>query len=143
MTIHIEPCDDATRITPILRILRNSIPEDVFRARLKCALKTGYNTMIATAPNGAQGCLGYRISHDVCWGKTFYIDDLVVQSDARGQGIGAALIEAAKSKAHALNCDHIRLCSGLTRADAHRFYEHNGFQKSSLQFSYALPDGEN
>jgi len=41
------------------------------------------------------------------------------------------------------NCDHVRLCSSLSRSRAQRFYERNGFDRTSLQFSCAIQDGEN
>jgi len=137
MNVSVQHSDDIDTIAPLLRILRDGLADDVFHARLERALVGGYRVLIAAD----QACLGYRITHDVFWGKTLFIDDLVVRPDMRSSGIGNALLNAAKAEARAHGCDHIRLCSGLTREQAHRFYEQNGFARTSLQFCYTLTDG--
>ncbi len=137
MSISVQHSDNIDTIAPLLKVLRDGLADDVFHDRLKRALDNGYRVLIAED----QGCLGYRITHDVFWGKTLFIDDLVVRPDMRNFGIGKALLNAAKQEASAHGCDHIRLCSGLTRQQAHRFYEQNGFARTSLQFCYALTDG--
>lgn len=137
MSIEIDPCEDIAVIAPILKLLRGGFEEDMFQQRLTRALNNGYRCFVAS---NARGLLGYHVSYDVFWGKTLYIDDLVVEPNHRSAGIGAHLVEHAKREARALECDHIRLCSGLTRADAHRFYEQNGFAKSSLQFAYSFSE---
>lgn len=143
MTLQIEHCKDVSVIAPILKVLRNTLADGVFDSRLERGLQEGYRVLIAKDSNAVEGCLGYRIVYDVYWGKTLYVDDLVVRPEARGKGTGAALLKDAKTEAAEHRCDHVRLCSGLSRADAHRFYEKNGFARTSLQFFYALEDGEN
>ena len=138
MSQEIDHCEDIDVIAPILKLLRGTVANDLYHTRLEQALSNGYRCFVTS---DASALLGYHIAHDVFWGKTFYIDDLVVEPKQRGSGIGAHLLERAKREARALDCDHIRLCSGLARADAHRFYEQNGFAKSSLQFSFSLSEG--
>lgn len=138
MSVEIDLCEDIEIIAPILKLLRGAIEDDLFYDRLKQALNNEYRCLVA---RDARGLLGYHVTYDVFWGKTFYIDDLVVQPDQRSAGIGAQLLERAKLEARVLNCDHMRLCSGLSRPDAHRFYERNGFARSSLQFSCSLSEG--
>lgn len=143
MNVQIEHCDDFTVITPILRILRDTLPTDVFEDRLSRAMLDGYRVLVTRNAAGVGGCLGYRITRDVFWGKTLDIDDLAVCPEARDKGVGATLLNASKEEARLNSCDHVRLCSGLSRTHAHRFYERNGFDRSSVQFSYAIQDGEN
>jgi ribosomal protein S18 acetylase RimI-like enzyme len=66
-----------------------------------------------------------------------YMEDLIVDETYRGKGVGStllgALIEAArKRKARALEFG-----TRVTREDAHRFYERNGFKKKD-RFIYSL-----
>lgn len=136
------PLDDADRIAPILRHLRHASDDDTFSRRLQDALYAGYRVLIAERDDDAIGCLGFQVHHDVHWGRTFYIDDIVVHPRARGLGIGSALMSAATKLARETGCDHLRLASGLDRADAHRFYESHGMTRSSFQFARALTDGD-
>ncbi|MEO0402363.1 MAG: GNAT family N-acetyltransferase [Pseudomonadota bacterium] len=142
MTVDISHTNDVSEIGPLLRVLRSAMAPDLFQKRLERTCARGYKGLIAHQGHRAVGFLGYRITRDVHWGKTFYIDDLVVQPAARSGGIGASLLAAAKAEGIAQNCDHIRLCSGLSRTQAHRFYENNGFAQVSLQFACPLHDGE-
>ncbi|MBT0959344.1 GNAT family N-acetyltransferase [Alphaproteobacteria bacterium KMM 3653] len=142
MTVVIEPCGEVSVIAPLLRVLRDGLEASLFEARLTRAIAGGYHALVARGDGGVLGCLGYRLCDDICWGRTFYVDDLVVLPQARGSGVGGALWDAAKAEGAAQGCDHLRLCSGLSRAEAHRFYEANGLARTSLQFFFALPDGE-
>jgi len=138
----IRDIDDFELAIPLLVDLRSSLTKAIFMARLSAAIKHGYRVLGASQNNDdLVGVLGYRITRDICWGCTLYIDDLNVAPDARGSGIGKALLDAAKARAAELNCDHIRLCSGLTRTDAHRFYEANDLQGFSKQFVLSLKEG--
>ncbi len=47
---------------------------------------------------------------------------LAVLQDARGKGVGKALLTAAEDWAKACGCEGVRLVSGFNRMDAHRFY---------------------
>ena len=138
MTSQMEHCENASVIAPILKVLRNMLADGAFDSRLERALQEGYPVLIAQDSNSVEDCLGHRTTHDVFRGKTLYVDDLV----ARDKGIGAALLKAAKKEASDRHCDHVRLCRGLSRADARRFYEQHGFGRTSLQFFYAPQVGE-
>lgn len=132
---------DPGEAAAMLRALRDAVPEDVFARRLDAARRDGYRILLALDSGEAVGALGFRLTSDLFWGRTFYIDDLVVQPERRGQGIGTRLLTSAQAMATDLGCDHVRLCSGLDRADAHRFYEAQGMTRSSLQFASAVAQG--
>ncbi len=63
------------------------------------------------------------------------IENMVVDEKARGQGVGAALLEEAASRAEAAGCYKISLTSRNERADAHRFYRANGYEPRHQGFS--------
>ncbi|MGB1209221.1 MAG: GNAT family N-acetyltransferase [Paracoccaceae bacterium] len=133
MTDIIDILDDE-RAVPLLAELRTKLDASVLRARLDAARLGGYRLLGLEQDGALVGVLGYRVVQDICWGKTLYIDDLNISADVRGNGYGGQLLEAAKHRARDAGCDHIRLCSGLTRADAHRFYEAHGLKGFSKQF---------
>ena len=138
MTFAITSSSDPEEIIPIIRLLRDQMPETLLKKRVENALFNGTTFKLASFNDKVCACLSYRITHDVYWGKTLFVDDLVVDPNLRGQEIGTKFLSAIKAEASARSCDHIRLCSGLLRSDAHRFYEANGFLKSSIQFAHPL-----
>ncbi|MEO0484888.1 MAG: GNAT family N-acetyltransferase [Pseudomonadota bacterium] len=130
----IAPMEDPMDAAPLLRQLRTQLDDATFAHRLSRAVAQGYRVIGAfDAADVLIGALGYRITDDLCWGRTLFIDDLVVAPATRGQGIGAQLLAHARALAQT-DCDHMRLCSGLSRTQAHRFYEANGLARFSLQF---------
>ena len=60
------------------------------------------------------------------FGKRCWLQDLVVVSSRRSQGIGALLLDAATDWACQRGCTHLELASGEGRKDAHRFYRARG-----------------
>lgn len=60
-------------------------------------------------------------------GVRAWIEDVVVDASARGQGVGKALIEAAIKKSHDLGARTLDLTSNPDRESAHRLYDGAGF----------------
>ena len=60
------------------------------------------------------------------------IEDVRVASDRRSRGIGEQLVQWAIGEARARSCKLIELLTHHTRADAQRFYERLGFQRSHV-----------
>lgn len=56
------------------------------------------------------------------------IGGLVVDSGARGRGVGRALVHAAEQWARQQGLDAIRLRSNVIRSDAHAFYRRLGYE---------------
>jgi GNAT superfamily N-acetyltransferase len=59
--------------------------------------------------------------------KVMEVPALVVDEACRGQGIGAALLRKAESWAKENGLRLMKLYSNVSREDAHRFYEGQGF----------------
>ncbi len=60
-----------------------------------------------------------------------FVENLVVTTDRRGDGIGRALMADVMSRAKAEGCYKIQLLSANARSGAHSFYEELGFEASS------------
>jgi glucosamine-phosphate N-acetyltransferase len=71
-------------------------------------------------------------------GHVAYIDELVVHSEYRSQGIGAQLLERLISTARLKGCYKIELTSAFYRKDSQRFYERHGFTCRAYVFSKVL-----
>jgi GNAT superfamily N-acetyltransferase len=67
---------------------------------------------------------------------TARVTALVVRSEARRRGVGAALMARAVEWAREAGCEGVELTSGKRpeRAAAHRFYEGLGFERNSYRF---------
>ncbi|MHB1223628.1 MAG: GNAT family N-acetyltransferase, partial [Gemmatimonadaceae bacterium] len=67
------------------------------------------------------------------------ITALVVDAPVRGKGIGRALVAAAEETLASAGCGLLEITSNVRRADAHAFYEHLGYERTSFRFARMLP----
>jgi GNAT superfamily N-acetyltransferase len=74
----------------------------------------------------------------VRFGRRAWVEDFAVQPERRSEGIGKALLDAAKAWARERGATHLELDSGEPRKDAHRFYEREGAQYRSYSFGWEL-----
>lgn len=81
--------------------------------------------------------IDYQLHHE---NKVATIEELITDSEYRGQGLGKALVVYAKALAIDNYCDVIELTSNFTRTNAHQFYQNNGFDKSSYKFKLDLTE---
>ena len=63
---------------------------------------------------------------------------LVVDEAVRGRGIGRKMMEEAERIFRADGAGILELTSNMRRADAHRFYEKLGYQRTSFRFAKEL-----
>lgn len=66
--------------------------------------------------------------------REFWIPELVVSKEYRGQGTGKLLIQRCETIAKRKKCYRIRLESRNDRVDSHNFYKKIGFQQIALAF---------
>ena len=77
---------------------------------------------------------GYRIQENLVHGQFMYVDDLVTDASARGQGHGEALVAFLRAEAGRLGCRKLVLDTPLTNQLGHRFYFRCGMLATSLRF---------
>jgi GNAT superfamily N-acetyltransferase len=80
----------------------------------------------------------YLDLNSVRYGRRCWVEDLAVSPEHRSQGVGGALLEAAKEWGRARGATHLELDSGEARADAHRFYEREGPDWRGKQYAWRL-----
>jgi GNAT superfamily N-acetyltransferase len=137
-----EAADDAEvrACFPVMRVLRPHLADEAdFLARVRRqAEAVGWRLLYAVRDGEPVGCASFRIAEFLAWGKTIYVDDLVVIEAARGQGCADALMArvAAIGREHA--CVTLQLDSGTHRLGAHRFYHRIGLTIASFHFARAL-----
>ena len=69
------------------------------------------------------------------------VDELCVDEEHRGHGVGQALIEAGIAAGRKRGAHHLELTTNKVRADALRFYERLGFEITSHKLVYSLSGG--
>jgi GNAT superfamily N-acetyltransferase len=80
----------------------------------------------------------YLELNSVRYGQRCWVEDLAVSPDHRSEGVGKALLEAAKDWARERGATHLELDSGDARTDAHRFYERERPAWAGRQYSWVL-----
>jgi GNAT superfamily N-acetyltransferase len=80
----------------------------------------------------------YLDLNSVRFGLRCWVEDLAVSPDHRSQGVGKALLDAAKRWARERGATHLELDSGEARTDAHRFYEREQPAWQGLQYTWTL-----
>ena len=66
------------------------------------------------------------------------VTTLVVDSNKQRQGIGRTLVEKAAELARDLGCERVELTTGLSRKQAHAFYQSVGFKHVALGMTRML-----
>jgi GNAT superfamily N-acetyltransferase len=66
------------------------------------------------------------------------IATLVVDAAVQGQGIGRALVAAAEELLAGMGCGLVEITSNMRFASAHGFYEHLGYERTSMRFAKVL-----
>jgi GNAT superfamily N-acetyltransferase len=83
-------------------------------------------------------CSAYMTIDSVRFGRRCLVEELAVDPDRRSEGIGKALLDAAKDWARGAGATHLELDSGIARTDAHRFYEREQPSWKSYSFGWEL-----
>ena len=104
----------------------------------------GYRIVASFEPgiDQARAVAGFRVGHNLAWGRFLYVDDLCTVSEARGRGHAGRLLAWVAKEAARQGCDSVELDSGVgpDRQDAHRRYFDSGMRIASYHFTWA-PQG--
>ena len=84
---------------------------------------------VAARGDGLVGTVLAALCPDAMFGRRPFavVENIVVDADARWQGIGGALLAAVERFCLAADCSKIMLLSAIERADAHAFFERQGY----------------
>ncbi|MGD8379268.1 MAG: GNAT family N-acetyltransferase [Gammaproteobacteria bacterium] len=124
---------------PVMSELRPHIVETEFVARVREQMETGFRLAFLTVEGRPVAVAGFRFMQNLAWGRFLYVDDLVSCATERSRGYGAALLDWLVGYAASNGCDQLHLDSGTQRKDAHRFYEREGLDMTSLHFCRKVP----
>ena len=141
MNIDISLCSTDPEITacaPVMLELRPHLAEQDFVSRIRLQEQDGFQLVCLKVDGRPVAAAGIRIITNMAWGRFLYVDDLVTLDAERSRGYGARLLKWLHEYARAQRCEQLHLDSGTWRKDAHRFYEREGMDMTSLHFASKL-----
>lgn len=80
----------------------------------------------------------YVLQNDLHTEPLGLLEDLYVEEDQRGAGIGTTLVEGAKRVAKGKGCYKLVATSRLERPEVHELYERLGFERHGYEFRMDL-----
>jgi GNAT superfamily N-acetyltransferase len=126
---------DVQRLVELIHELGHGIDEKHVRKNFNALKKTGEAPLVATLDKRVVGMCGVSarivIHRAAPLGR---ITALVVARDAQRHGIGRLLVEAAETWMRKQGCQLVEVTSNDRRAEAHAFYRHLGYERSSIRF---------
>ncbi len=117
------------------RVLSDDAAQRVFA---EFARYPNYRLFVACdeASGRVVGSYALLVMHNLahCGTPSAIAEDVVVQPDCQGQGVGRRMMAHAVEQARRAGCYKLALSSNRKRQAAHAFYESLGFQQHGLSF---------
>jgi GNAT superfamily N-acetyltransferase len=131
---------DSARLSQMIRDdLGHEITEKQVRKNLAALKKAGETPIVVTLDKTVVGLIGIHrmvtIHRPAPVGR---IPILVVAKEAQGHGLGRMLVDAAEQWCRTKDCQIIEVTSNDRRAQAHAFYRHMGYERTSIRFMKKL-----
>lgn len=136
MTIRPALIDDAAPIAGLMTQLGYPTTSEAMTVRLAGILPDPARLTVVAESDRivgvAGGAVGRYYEGDGLYGQ---LAVLVVDAEARGAGVGRALVDAVEAWAAGRGARTIVLNTGLQRAGAHAFYERCGYARTGFRFT--------
>jgi GNAT superfamily N-acetyltransferase len=136
--------DDLPRLLELYRLLDVGAEPELGLAKARrvfdaLASVQGHDIYVAESEEGVVGTFALIFIDGLAHGARCFglVEDVVVATDARGQGIGKAMMRFAMQRCAERRCYKLALSSHLRREEAHRFYEGLGFAQHGYSFLVA------
>jgi ribosomal protein S18 acetylase RimI-like enzyme len=130
---------DSKQLRALIEYLGHPIAEKDVRKNLTALAKLRESPLVATLDKKVVGLIGIHkmvtVHRDAPVGR---IPVLVVAKEAQGHGIGRMLVEEAERTLKTAGCKLIEVTSNDRRAEAHAFYRHMGYERTSIRFMKEL-----
>ena len=130
---------DVARLVELIAELEHDVDEKSVRKNLAQLKRSGELPLVATLDKQIVGLVGRHRMFTVHRPKPVgRIPVLVVTKDARKHSIGRMLVEAVEQWCRDEGCGLIEVTSNDRRAEAHAFYRHMGYERTSIRFAKKL-----
>ncbi len=131
--------EEIERCYPVLAELRPHLSADRFAATVERLARELQFRLVYLMDKNIKAVAGFRVGEWLHSGRYLEIEDLVTSQQERSKGYGQMLFIWLRNEAERLGCNQLRLISGVSRTDAHRFYERQGMLIEGKYFSMNIP----
>jgi GNAT superfamily N-acetyltransferase len=131
---------DAPEVARLLTALGHPTAAESIASRWREWIAAGNVALVADGDNGALSGVA-TLHHMVVLHRpkpVGRITALIVDEPARGRGVGRALVAAAEAELARAGCGLLEITSNARLVDAHAFYEHLGYERTSARFAKML-----
>jgi len=132
---------DAAQLTELFRLLGHAIAPEQVKKNLKALATSGEPVLVLAVGERVIGACGYHATpmphRDPAVGR---ITVLVLAEDERGRGLGRQLVAEAERRLARLGCGIVEVTSNDRLREAHAFYRHLGYERTSMRFAKALQE---
>jgi GNAT superfamily N-acetyltransferase len=139
--IRIATASDAEAMARLIDELGYPVTAEEVESRLGDIEGAGHCALLAEIDGRVVGCLTTSMTlvlhRPAPVGR---ISLMVVDEAFRSRGIGAQMVAAAERLLAEKGCQLVEVTSNLRRNDAHRFWERNGFERTSARFAKQVRD---
>lgn len=132
---------DAPWIADLLTVLGHTTAPAAVTSRWPAWEAAGNTALVAVAADNVTvtGLVTLHLMHVLHRPKPVgRITALVVSPAFRNQGVGRALVREAETRLLDAGCGLLEVTSNLRLKDAHAFYQHLGYSKTSTRFAKPL-----
>jgi GNAT superfamily N-acetyltransferase len=130
---------DAAVLSELIHFLGHEIDEKTVRKNLHALARDRETPLVAVEGKSIVGLIGIHRTRTVHRpAPVGRITILVVAKEAQGRGIGKMLVAAAEQILRKGGCQIIEVTSNERRAEAHAFYRHLGYERTSIRFMKRL-----
>lgn len=130
--------DEIAACFSVMAQLRPRLQPEGFVERVRQQEAEGYRLAFIAPGGEVRAVAGFRVQHNLAWGRFLYIDDPVTDGGERSKGLGKALLTWCLGRAEAEGCNALHLDSGVQRHEAHRFYFREGMRIMGYHFETDL-----
>ena len=128
------------RCFPVVVQLRPHLTEGEFLRRVEAQAPESYKIAFVQHAGRPVCVAGFRIMHNLAWGKFLFVDDLVTDERERSKGFGQQMMTWLVQHAKEEKCEQLHLDSGVQRFGAHRYYLTSGMDITCHHFAMKLKE---
>lgn len=132
---------DAGALAPLLVELGYPAVEEAVTTLIGSVTREGARVLVVETDGVVQGLAVVHRMVTLHRSAVAYLSALVVSRDARGLGLGRALVDAVSRIGAEWGCATLELTSNDRRVHAHKFYESLGFSSESRKYRRVIPPG--